>query len=182
MDIPTRVTSRLYLRPFELSDSEVLYRILGQPGILLHFPNPSPPGLARVQRMINFQLDHWQKYGFGWWAIQEKETSRFIGWSGLQYLPETHEVEIAYLLDRDYWGRGLATEAARSGLRFGFDETGQNEIVGIVHPDNKGSIKVLEKLGMRFTDRREYFGMDCLRYSLEATDFQNHHRKQDKNV
>lgn len=182
MNIPTVVTARLYLRPLDLSDSDALHQILGQPEVLLHFPNPYPPEKDRVQRMIYFQLDHWQKYGFGWWAVQDQKTSNFIGWSGLQYLPETDEVEIAYLLGRDYWGRGLATEAARSGLKFGFEKTNQSEIVGIVHPENIGSIKVLEKLGMRFTVRKEYFGMVCLRYSLVAADFQNRHGKHEKHT
>lgn len=173
MEIPTRYTSRLTLRPLKPSDAEALHRILGQPGILSFFPNPSPPELARVKRMIDFQLDHWQKNGHGWWAVQETQTSRFIGWSGLQYLPETDEVEIAYLLDREKWGFGLATEAAVSGLEYGFYETGQTEIVGIVHPDNRASKRVLEKLGMTFTERKPYFGMDCLRYSLNARDFKS---------
>lgn len=182
MNIPTRTTPRLFLRPFGLSDAEALHRILSQPGVLLYFPNQTPPELGRVERMINFQLEHWQLHGFGWWAIEDKETSRFIGWSGLQFLPETDEVEIAYLLDRDSWGRGLATEAARSGLMFGFDQTGQDEIVGIVHPDNIGSKRVLEKLGLQFTDRKIYFGMDCMRYSLAAAEFQNQRKQQEENV
>jgi len=179
MIIPTVITPRLYLRPFELSDSEALHRIMGQPGVLRYFPNPSQPDLGRVQRLINFQLDHWQEHGFGWWAIQDKRTSAFIGWSGLQYLPDTDEVEIAYLLDRDYWGRGLATEAARSGIVFGFEKTGQEEIVGIVHPENGASIGVLEKLGMRFTVRKMYFGMDCLRYSLGVANFPIHGQQEE---
>ncbi len=179
MNIPTRITPRLYLRPFELSDSEALHRIMGQPGVLQYFPNPSLPDLGRVQRLINFQLDHWQKHGYGWWAIQDKGTSGFIGWSGLQYLPDTDEVEIAYLLDRDYWGCGLATEAARSGIMFGFEKTGQEEIVGIVHPENGASIRVLEKLGMLFSARKVYFGMDCLRYSLWVADFLKHGQQEE---
>jgi ribosomal-protein-alanine N-acetyltransferase len=171
MNIPTRFTSRLILRPLEPSDSKSLYRIFCQPDILTFFPNPKPPELSGVERMITGQLEHWQQYGYGWWAVQDKNSSEHIGWCGLQFLPETEEVEVAYLLDKDYWGRGLATEAAESALQYGFDETGENEIVGIVHPQNDASIRVLEKIGMTFMVRKPYFGMDCLRYALLADDF-----------
>jgi ribosomal-protein-alanine N-acetyltransferase len=177
MTIPTRKTERLTLRSFTRTDANPLHRIMGQPDMMRYFPNSTPPELDRVKRLVNFQLDHWEQYGYGWWAIErleeieeveEKDNGRFIGWAGLQFLPDTDEVEVAYMLDRDYWGRGLATEAANEALRYGFEQLRVDEIVGIVHSENAASIRVIEKLGMAFDVRKPYFGMDCFRYVLTA--------------
>lgn len=172
MVIPAKKTDRLTLRSFTESDIVDLHRIMGQPNMLRYFPSSSPPEVDRVEQLINFQLEHWELYGYGWWAVEEKENSRFIGWAGLQFLPDTNEVEIAYMIDRDYWRRGLATEAARSGLQFGFEQLKINEIVAIVHHQNSASIRVIEKLGMVFSQRKPYFGMDCFRYIMTGDTLQ----------
>jgi ribosomal-protein-alanine N-acetyltransferase len=91
-----------------------------------------------------------------------------MGWCGLQYLPDTDETEVGYLLGRDYWGRGLATEGSVASVKYGFDELGLEFIVGIVHPEHVASQRVLEKSGLSFVERARYFGMDCFRYLLEA--------------
>lgn len=171
MRISSRDTARLRLRSWVLADVDPLCQIMNQPAILQYFPNNAPPDLEKTKRLVNFQLSHWEDHGYGWWAVQEKDRSHLIGWCGLQYLPDTDEIEIGYLLDKNYWGKGLATEASNSGLEFGFSELGIHEIVGIVHPENNASIRVLEKLGMIYSRRESYFGMDCLRYSLTDNKF-----------
>jgi ribosomal-protein-alanine N-acetyltransferase len=157
-------TSRLNLRPFSLDDAEPLFQILKTEGILQYFPSSDPPDLERVQKLIQRQIDHWDEHGFGWWAVEPLQNSGLIGWSGLQYLPDTDEIEIGYLLSKHYWGRGLATESATAGIDFGFDQLGIQEIIGIVHPENIASQRVLEKIGLKFHEKAEYFGMACFKY------------------
>lgn len=166
MSIPTIQTSRLVLRAFTGADAAPLHQIMGEPGVLRYFPNQEPPSMDRVARMVASQLAHWQEHGYGWWAVQRRAETGLIGWAGLQYLPETDETEVAYLLAKAYWGQGLATEAARASLDFAFDGLGLEQIVGIVHPENAASQGVLEKLGMTLVERTQYFGMDCLRYEI----------------
>lgn len=172
--IPTKRTSRLILRPFTEDDAEPLYGILCQDDILRYFPNPGPPSPDRVRRLVAHQLVHWAERGLGWWAVEPHGTPELIGWCGLQFLPETQETEVGYLLSRPFWGQGLATEAARTSLQFGFEELGLESIIGLVHPDNIASQRVLEKLGMSLVDRAIYFGMECLRCSLAASAFDPH--------
>jgi ribosomal-protein-alanine N-acetyltransferase len=167
MDIPTIITPQLTLRSFIEQDAAPLHRIFGAPGVLRYFPSSQPPSLDQVRKMIAGQLKHWEKYGYGWWATVPRSENTFIGWSGLQFLPETDETEIAYLLDPDFWGRGLATEAAQAGLRYGFQDLGLQTIVAIVHPENAASRRVIDKLGMSFVEQKPYFGMDCCRYVTE---------------
>ena len=144
--------------------------------MLRYFPNTTPPPLDRVQRLVSGQLKHWDEHGYGWWAVSPRACGDagpvdepLIGWAGLTYLPETGETEVAYLLGKPFWGRGLATEAARASLRYGFEDLGIGTIVGIVHPDNLASRRVLEKAGLSYLDRAHYFGMDVLRYAIERS-------------
>ena len=90
--------------------------------------------VSRIERLIEFQLKHWQEHNYGWWAVclsQAHDGGPLIGWAGLQYLPETDETEVGYLLGSAHWGRGLATEAARASVRYGFEKLGLRQIVGI---------------------------------------------------
>jgi RimJ/RimL family protein N-acetyltransferase len=171
MSIPTITTARLSLRPFRDEDAEPLHRILSEEGMLRYFPNPDPPDLERVRRFVARQSAHWEEHVYGWWAVEPPGGPELIGWNGLTYLPETGETEVAYLLARPYWGHGLTTEAARASLRFGFEVHGLDPIIALVHPENARSIRVIEKLGMAFTRRAEYFGMELLRYILDRAAF-----------
>ena len=171
MDIPTVRTERLILRAFREQDAERLCRILAEEGVLRYFPTPDPPPLDRVQKFIAGQLKHWEEHGFGWWAVEPKSREELIGWNGLQYLQETEEVEIGFLLSKDEWGKGLATEGAKEGLSYGFEKLGLKRIVGIVHPENTASQGVLKKLGMTFVNETEYFGMQVYRYVIDAVSY-----------
>jgi len=122
--------------------------------------------MERVQNIILRQGAHWKAYMYGWWAVETFSTRDLLGWCGLQYLPETGEIEVGYLLGRDYWGNGFATEAARASIDYGFENLEIDNIIAVVHPGNLASIHVIEKLGMAFTGRFTYFDMPVLRYSL----------------
>lgn len=96
-----------------------------------------------------------------------------IGWNGLQYLPETDEVEIGFLLSKAYWGQGLAVEGAEVVLQYGFERLGLEEIVALVHPENEASQRVIEKLRMSFVEEAEYFGMKVYRYVKDALSYRS---------
>jgi len=165
MGVPTVETARLVLRAFRPKDGRAYLRILSSEGVLHYFPTSSPPAPARVGTMIEAMLRHWEEHGFGIWAVVSP-SGDLMGRAGIQVIPETDEVEVDYLLGPDWWGSGFATEAIRYALRFGLEEKGLERIVGIVHPDNLASRRVLEKIGMRLEGEKEYFGMRCLRYAV----------------
>lgn len=167
MNIPTLTTARLVLRGFTEDDVDPLYRILSDADALRYFPDPRPPSRERVQKIISNQLQHWEEHRYGWWALEPRSNEELIGWSGLQFIPETAEVEVGYLLGQPFWGQGLATEAAQACVQYGFEQLGLETIVGIVHPENVASQRVIEKLGLSFVDRTRYFGMDCYHYRME---------------
>jgi RimJ/RimL family protein N-acetyltransferase len=167
MTIPTLETPSLVLRPWKQEDAETLYQILQEPDILKYFP-PTVFTLEKTQRYINHQLDHWRERGYGHWAVALKKDLKVVGWNGLEFLPETGEDEVAYLLSHHAWGHGYATEAAQAAVRFGFESAGLKAVIGLVHPENIGSIRVLEKCGLTFIDRKVYWGLELLRYRMES--------------
>jgi len=165
--IPTITTSRLALRPFAPTDDIPLHRILSEPNILQYFPRTDPPDMKRVQGLIERQFTQWKEYNLGWWAVVPHGQTELIGWNGLQYLPETNEVEVGYLLSKQFWGRGFATEGAKASLKFGFEQLALKRIIGLTHPDNEASQKILLKCGLEFVDQSNYFDMLVHRYALE---------------
>lgn len=167
-DLPTLQTARLTLRQFTLADVDALHQILQTPDILRYFPTPGTPTYERTERIVTRQLEQWQRMGYGWWALTTPSDGRLIGWCGLQFLPETNETEVGYLLAQPFWGAGLATEAARAALNYGFDHFTFPEVIGITHPGNIASQRVLQKAGMQFTRADRYFNMDCFRYAVAA--------------
>jgi ribosomal-protein-alanine N-acetyltransferase len=155
-----------------VQDAEALLQILQEENILQYFPASPPPSIERVNRYIAHHLAHWQERGYGHWAVTLRQDGRLLGWNGLEYLPDTDETEVAYLLSHQAWGRGYATQTARLAVRFGFETAGLEQIIGLVHPDNFGSIRVLEKCGLKPIDRKVYWGLELERYRIGRQDFQ----------
>jgi RimJ/RimL family protein N-acetyltransferase len=173
MEIPTFETERLILRPFAPEDAVPLHRILNQEDVLKYFPGPGNPPLERAERFVAHQIAQWSDVGYAWWAVDSKETGNLIGWNGLQWLPETEETEIGFLIGRDHWGRGLTTEAGRVGVRFAFETVGLDELIALAHPENVASQRVIEKLGLSFVEETEYFEMAVRKFALRASDYRN---------
>ena len=168
MDIPTIDTPHLTLRAWAPRDADVWHDILQEEAILRYFPNPDPPSRPKADEYIAHHLEHWRAFGYGHWAIVTPDDAQVIGWCGLEYLPELQQTELAYLLSKRAWGRGYATEAARAALDFGFGRAGLTTIIGLVHPANTGSIRVLEKCGLTFSDQLTLWGLAMLRYRRQV--------------
>ena len=153
------------LRRFEAADAQALFSILSAPGVLDYFPPGPPVTLETAARMIERIGREWDEYGYGVWALELD--GQLVGRGGLQYLPDTGETEVDFILAPEFWGRGIATAVGEAGLRLGFEELGVRRIIGLVHPDNSASKRVLEKIGMTFDRTTEYFEMVVDRYTIE---------------
>src|SRR5205823_10738173 len=79
-----------------------------------------------------------------------KPTGEVIGFAGLKYLDDVNEVDLGYRFFKEHWGKGLATEASKPVVAYGFEVLRLHRIVGIADIENKASIRVLEKVGFRF--------------------------------
>ena len=169
LEIPHLLTRRLLLRGFTHDDAEPLRLILAEPNVLRYFPRTEPWPLATVEKWLEEHWNHWREHGFGWWAVTDRRNEQLLGWCGLCILDETGEVEVKYLLRPSCWGQGLATEAARQSLGYAFGEAGLSLVIGLTHPGNIASQRVLEKIGLTFRNRAVYFNFDCLRFAREST-------------
>jgi ribosomal-protein-alanine N-acetyltransferase len=171
--IPTMYTERLILRRWTAEDADRLLAILSEEDILRYFPAALPWGREKAERYIAHHEVHWKERGYGHWAVVRD--GQVIGWNGLEYLPESRETEAAYLLSRAAWGQGYASEAARAAIRFGFSQAGLEQIVGLAHPQNAASRRVLEKCGLRLFDRKVYWGLEVCRYCITRSEFEKLH-------
>lgn len=151
-------TDRLCLRRLVPDDLDALYSLYRDPEMRLYFPpeGSSPDGtltLEETREELEWFLNgHPRHPELGLWATILKETGAFIGRCGL--LPWTidgqEEVEIAYMIDKAYWGAGLGTEAARGIRDYAFQQLGLERLICLIYPENTASIKVATNTGMTF--------------------------------
>lgn len=140
-------TDRLRLRQFTPGDLDDLARFFANPAVM-RFMGVAGETHSRgeVEQALQSIIAHWEKYGFGRWAVTLKGHGGLIGYGGLRSFGR--DAELVYLLDEPYWGRGLTTELASACLRFGFDCRPFDRIVALSKPENLASRRVLEKVGM----------------------------------
>lgn len=145
-------TERLVLRRMVLEDLESLFALYQDSEIRRYFPE-GVLTLEETKEELEWFLNGHPKYPeLGLWATIHKKTGCFIGRCGL--LPWTidgqDEVEVAYLIDKAFWGQGLGTEAAQAVLAYGFHTLNLSRLVCLIDRDNLASIKVATKIGMTF--------------------------------
>ncbi|MFB6342084.1 GNAT family N-acetyltransferase [Saccharicrinis sp. FJH62] len=144
-------TDRLLIRPINLDDIEPAYAMNLDADVSKYTGDGGVVSRKEIERRIKEDvLGDYEKYGFGRLAVELKGENEFIGFTGLKYLQELHEVDLGYRLMKKYWGRGIATEAARASLKLGFDKLGLKKILALVLPENSASIRVLDKLKFSF--------------------------------
>ena len=145
-------TRRLVLRRLESSDLDSLSALYGDPEVRRYFPEGTLTREETRAELEWFVDGHPEDPALGLWATIHKETDRFIGRCGLLpwTIDERPEVEVAYMLARDYWGQGLGTEAAQAILDYGFDQLNLPRLICLIDSDNLASITVAERIGMTF--------------------------------
>jgi ribosomal-protein-alanine N-acetyltransferase len=170
--IPSLETQRMVLRPFISSDLDEYARcIFADPEVTRFLAKREISPRERAERAMAYFNDHWDQHGYGDWAVTVKAGEQLIGHCGLNYLDEAGEVEVEYSLARAYWGRGLATEAARAAVGFGFEGIGLERIIALAVPENIASRRVMEHLGMVYEKEVHFFGLDLLYYKMTREQF-----------
>jgi RimJ/RimL family protein N-acetyltransferase len=148
--IPVLHTERLILRGFTQDDFEPFAAIVADPEVVRYLDDGAPISRTECWRGMALFLGHWHLRGYGWWAVEERQSGRFLGRIGL-YNPEGWPgIEVGWLLRRDAWGRGLATEGAIAALAFAFDVVGADHVISLIDGRNVRSIRVAEKIGSRY--------------------------------
>lgn len=165
-------TERLILRPFTLDDVDASYQMNLDEKVSRYTHDGGVVSREEIKRRIREDvIGDYEKNGFGRMAVVEKSTGEFIGFAGLKYLADMDEVDIGYRFVSKAWGKGYATESAKPFIPYGFEDLKLDRILGLVLPDNKGSIRVLEKIGMKFVEEFEEEGLTALKYSIEKSEW-----------
>jgi RimJ/RimL family protein N-acetyltransferase len=144
-------TERLLLRAWQPSDNEAFAAINADPEVTRYLRGPMRRDES--EELLAIIRGHWQRHGFGLYAVEVKETGAFAGFVGLavpSFLPEVlPAVEVGWRLGREHWGNGYATEGARASLAHAFGPLGLRQVISIIDPQNAASIRVAERLAMR---------------------------------
>ena len=145
-------TERLLLRGWGDVDVEPYARLCADPEVMRFIGKGSVLNREQSRAQVSRFAEHWDGRGFGLWALEEKGSGAFVGFAGLAHQEDwsegEHKTEVGWRLDRAFWGHGLATEAAKAGVAYGFETLGLERIISIIQPGNTASRRVAEKAGL----------------------------------
>jgi RimJ/RimL family protein N-acetyltransferase len=138
-------TERLLLRAITMDDLDEMVRLHGDPLVAQFMGSPDR---AWLENWVRSSWEEWEERGHGRLAIVDRESGAFLGRSGLKYWAQFEETELGWALQPEARGRGIATEAARAVLAWGFPRFDAPYFTAMIRPDNTASIAVAERLGM----------------------------------
>lgn len=170
--MPEIETARLRLRIFTPDDLDDLMLIFGDPDVMKYLGIEAGTTSTReeVEVTLKKMIEFWANHGYGRWALINKEDGCMIGLCGLRLLEGAPE--LVYAIAKAYWGRGLATEAARASLRYAFEELQLERIVAVTRHANTASIGVMRKIGMSYENEVNHYGVDGVCYVANRDEFQ----------
>ncbi|MFN0124923.1 MAG: GNAT family N-acetyltransferase [Blastocatellia bacterium] len=167
-------TERLLMRPFTAEDVNVIHRIWTEPGVRLFLWDNDiiPPEMARY--VVTQSADMFQREGAGIQAVVLRGTNELIGFCGYWYFHEPPQLELSFGLTTAQWGKGLAQEAARAMIRYGFEQRGMEKIEASADVPNLVSLGVMEKIGMRLVKEESVNGKPIAFYDITREAWRPH--------
>ncbi len=172
-------TERLFLRPLSMDDLDLLAGFYADPEVMRYI---GPGGVAdreRSRQSLERMLAGFEAEGYGQLAVERREDGVFMGrcglllWDTASWTPTRCadakgpvETEVGYLLGRDYWGHGYATEAALAVRDWAFSNLELERLIALIYAENSRSIGVARKLGMEPDGEVEIFGRRVTVYAL----------------
>jgi len=148
---PISVTSRLTLRKVERSDTQDLFEFCRYPESCEYSEWNPHKTIADTKSFVSWLLSAYKKQNCTFWAIVENSTKKVIGTCNFVSIDENYKIaEIGYCLSKDYWRKGIATEAVSAIISFGFHKIGLKRIQARIMIENTRSIHVAQKLGMEY--------------------------------
>jgi ribosomal-protein-alanine N-acetyltransferase len=163
-------TERLILRQFSTGDAEFILALLNEPSFIQNIGDRGVRTLADARAYIlKGPVASYAKNGFGLYLVLLKETNESIGMCGLIKREGLDDVDIGYAFLPKFWSRGYAIESAQAVKAYAKEVAGLKRIVAITDPANEGSVRVLEKLGLRF-EKMVRLSEDDIELKLFAAD------------
>ena len=175
-------TTRTVLRPFTLDDAVESFAWFSDPEVMRYIPHGHDETVEQTTARIERYLEHELRYGFSKWVIADRETGRLIGDSGFYHLPDGKGIELGYRLARRHWGLGLASEVARGWIEVASEFFDDPMIYAFAHPENKASLKVIEKVGFQYLRNETFYGWDVPFYGLSLLKATGSHPKGNQSM
>lgn len=155
---------KFILREIVLADADGMFEMDSDPEVHKYLGNKPVTTKEQVVDVIKMIRQQYVDNGIGRWAIINKSTHEFMGWTGLKLVTteingHKNYLDVGYRLNKRFWGQGIATETAIISLRYAFDKLNANEVFGMADVENIASNKVLSKIGMQFVNTFYYEGV-----------------------
>lgn len=164
-------TERLKFRRLTFDDLPMLIEQRSDPEVNKYLGGIRLQNPEAIEKRLKFYISCYEKFGFGNCAMIWKEDGRVIGTAGLQPLEDSGEIEVGYSMIKEFWGRGIGTEAASGWLKYGFNVAGLERIVAVAMVGNAASRRIMEKLGMRFEKDEMHYDELCAYYGISKQEF-----------
>ncbi|NNE44048.1 MAG: GNAT family N-acetyltransferase [Gemmatimonadetes bacterium] len=164
-------TARLRLRPLEAGDLGFLTGLMGDPRVMQHFGRVFTAEDSRA--WLDRQRARYDTVGYGYWLATERDTGRPVGQAGVLSTPVADrppEPALGYILARDVWGRGYATEAAEACCDWAFRTLRPARVITLIRPENVPSVRVAERLRLRRQTHVMFGGYEHILFSRARAD------------
>jgi ribosomal-protein-alanine N-acetyltransferase len=165
-------TARLRLRPLAEADVDELHGLWSSPEVRKYLWDDEVIARQRTASLVGESLRLFAAHGYGLWGARLHHREELVGFGGFWYFHTPPKLELLYGIAPEHWNRGLATEIARTLVRYGFEELGFSEVWASTDAPNAASARVLEKAGLRCERRAVVDGLETLFYSLPRSAFQ----------
>lgn len=172
-------TARLRLEPIDDHHFDGLHAMNRQPEVMRYLGG-EPEAPEQTRKMIEVVKGRWAQYGFSWWAFIERETGRLVGAGCIQHLGRdpANPLEIGWRMVPERWGRGLASEAAGAMADCAFDTLEAPTLTAVCLPDNKGSQRVMERLGLRYRGLEQWYEQPHAAWDMTRADWDARNKAQ----
>lgn len=165
-------SDRLLIRTFALTDTEKAFTWFHDPDVMKYIPGGPDQTLEQAKARIERYISHYRKFGYSKYILMDNKTSGPIGDAGIMKLDGTEFIELGFRLHKDYWGKGLATEAAKAILKHSFEVIRLKIIHAVAEPENDVSNYIIEKkLKFDYLGKDIFWGIEMNLYSINYDKF-----------
>lgn len=161
-------TSRLLIKIPSFEDFLAICELNSHPDVMRYIEVCRPAN--KVRELLEKAIKHYQNHGFSFGSVFEKSSGNLIGQAGILYLnyDDTQpDIEIGYRLHPSYWNKGYATELSKALIQWGFKYLSTQKLIGVIHPDNNRSRRVLERVGMHYVGKINAYNTELAKYKIE---------------
>lgn len=161
-------TNRLIVKQSTFDNFDNVYRLLSDAEVMRYVGRGAKTREETIEGLEKM-IRHFEKHHFSFGDVYEKESGVFVGRAGLIYLEMNDsqpDIELGYILHKNFWNKGYATELAKGLIHWAFQDLSLQKLIAVAHPENKGSRHVLEKAGMHYVGRINAYDTEVDKFEI----------------